>query len=94
MRLTDLLQLIDDLNINTTFYLKIDNQILSWSKLTIANNRCLLSPGKNAMTKKKLVKLVGHMHSRGIPLVIINKDQEIPIFGLQIKEETGSAVLM
>ena len=65
MRLTDLLQLINDLNINTAFYLKIDDKIVPWGKLTLVDGRCLLYPGKNAMTKAKLIRLVGHMHSSG-----------------------------
>lgn len=94
MRLTDLLQLINDLNTNTNFYLKVNDQILPWGKLTIENDRCLLYPGQNAMTKSKLIKLVGRIHGRGIPLVVIANDQEIPLFGLQIRENTGSVVLM
>ena len=51
MRLTDLLQLINDLNINTTFYLKIDDKVVPWGKLTLVDGRCLLYPGEKAMTK-------------------------------------------
>lgn len=51
MRLTDLLQLIDDLNLNTKFYLKHDDKLLKWGKLTIAEGKCLLLPGQTAMTK-------------------------------------------
>lgn len=93
MRLTDLLQLIDDLNINTTFYLQIKDQLLPWGKLTLTGNKCLLYPGKNPLTKTKLIKLVGKMHARGIPLLVVINDEEYPIFGLQIREETGQAVL-
>lgn len=46
MRLTDLLQLINDLNINTAFYLKIDDKIVPWGKLTLVDGRCLLYQGK------------------------------------------------
>lgn len=93
MRLTDLLQLIDDLNINTAFYLQIDDQLLPWSKLTLAGDKCLLYPGKKPLTKIRLIKLVGRMHGRGIPLLAVVNDQEYPIFGLQIREKTGQAVL-
>lgn len=94
MRLTDLLQLINDLNTNTKFYLKINEQILPWGKLTLENDKCLLYPGKIAMTKNKLIKLVAHIHGRGIPLRVKVNEQEIPLFGLQIREDSRTAVLM
>ncbi|KRL21123.1 hypothetical protein [Lactobacillus gallinarum] len=94
MRLTDLLQLINDLNINTTFYLKIDDKVVPWGKLTLVDGRCLLYPGEKAMTKAKLIRLVGHMHNRGIPLLIAVDQEEHHIFGLQIKEDNNQIVLM
>lgn len=94
MRLTDLLQIVNDLNVNTTFYLKKDDKIYPWSKLTIIDNRCLLYPGKTIMTKAKLIRLVGKMHNRGIPLLMIIGNQEIPLFGLQIIEDYNQAILM
>lgn len=94
MRLTDLLQLINDLNINTTFYLKKNEHILPWSKLTLTDGRCLLYPGKKAMTKAKLIRLVGQMHNRGIPLLMVIDQQEYHIFGLQIQEENNKIILM
>ena len=56
MRLTDLLQLIDDLNLNTSFYLKIAGKTMPWGKLTLAGEKCLLYPGQKALTKKKIVR--------------------------------------
>lgn len=94
MRLTDLLQLINDLNINTTFYLKINDKIVPWGKLTLVDGRCLLYPGEKAMTKAKLIRLVGHMHNRGIPLSMAVDQQERHIFGLQIKEDNNQIILM
>lgn len=94
MRLTDLLQLINDLSLNTAFYLKIDQQLLAWSKLTLENGQCLLYPGQKPMTKAKLIKLVGQMHNRGIPLLVVINQQKYPIFGLQIQEEQQRAILM
>lgn len=94
MRLTDLLQLINDLNINTTFYLKIDDKVVPWGKLTLVDAHCLLYPGEKAMTKTKLIRLVGHMHNRGIPLLIAVDQEEHHIFGLQIKEDNNQIVLM
>lgn len=94
MRLTDLLQLINDLNINTTFYLKIDDIVVPWGKLTLVDSHCLLYPGEKAMTKAKLIRLVGHMHNRGIPLLIAVDQEEHHIFGLQIKEDNNQIVLM
>ncbi|AEG40713.1 Hypothetical protein WANG_1018 [Lactobacillus kefiranofaciens subsp. kefiranofaciens] len=46
------------------------------------------------MTKAKLIKIVGHMHGRGIPLLIKIQEREIHIFGLQIKEDNGTVILM
>ncbi|WP_304230628.1 hypothetical protein [Lactobacillus kitasatonis] len=94
MRLTDLLQLIDDLNINTSFYLKIAGKTMPWGKLTLAGEKCLLYPGSKALTKKKIVKLVGKMHGRGIPLIAIGNNQEYPLFGLQIVEDERKAILL
>ena len=94
MRLTDLLQLINDLNINTTFYLKIDNKVVPWGKLTLVDGHCLLYPGEKAMTKAKLIRLVGLLHNRGIPLLIAVDQEEHHIFGLQIKEDNNQIVLM
>ena len=94
MRLTDLLQLINDLNINTTFYLKIDDKVGPWGKLTLVAGHCLRYPGENAMTTTKLIRLVGHMHNRGIPLLIAVDQEEHHIFGLQIKEDNNQIVLM
>lgn len=94
MRLTDLLQLIDDLNVNTTFYLKNGEQLFPVGKLTIEEGKCLLHAGQHPMTKAKIVKIVRHMHGRGIPLLMEIEQKETPIFGLQIKEGNGTAVLM
>lgn len=94
MRLTDLLQLINDLNLNTSFYLKHDDQLLMWGKLTITDGKCLLYPGQKAMTKQKLIKLVGRMRGRGIPLLMVIDQQEYPIFGLQIHEDTNQVILI
>ncbi|WP_308556798.1 hypothetical protein [uncultured Lactobacillus sp.] len=94
MRLTDLLQLIDDLNLNTQFYLKIDGKTMPWSKLTLAGEQCLLYPGKKALTKAKIVNLVGKMHSRGIPLIAVVNNQEYPLFGLQIVDDSPKAILL
>ncbi|AFR22483.1 hypothetical protein R0052_08645 [Lactobacillus helveticus R0052] len=46
------------------------------------------------MTKAKLIRLVGHMHNRGIPLLIAVDQEEHHIFGLQIKEESNQIILM
>ena len=46
------------------------------------------------MTKAKLIRLVGHMHNRGIPLLIAVDQEEHHIFGLQIKEDNNQIVLM
>ena len=94
MRLTDLLQLINDLNINTTFYLKIDDKVVPWGKLTLVDGHSLLYPGEKAMTKANLIRLVGHMNNRGIPLLIAVDQEEHHIFGLQIKEDNNQIVLM
>ncbi|MCI1364530.1 MAG: hypothetical protein N4R48_08850 [Lactobacillus crispatus] len=46
------------------------------------------------MTKQKLIKLVGRMRGRGIPLLMVIDQKEYSIFGLQIREDTGQAILM
>lgn len=94
MRLTDLLQLIDDLNINTLFFLKREEHLFPLGKLTIEDGQCFLYPGQKAMTKNKLVKLVGQMHNRGIPLFFIFNGHKYNIFGLQIQEEKRRAILL
>lgn len=94
MRLTDLLQLINDLNINTIFYLKKDGQLYPWGKLTLEDGQCLLYPGQTPMTKAKLIKLVGHMHNRGIPLLLVINNHKYHLFGLQIQEDSGRVILL
>ena len=61
MRLTDLLQLTNDLNNQTTFYLTIKGKILPLAKLKITADGCLLYPGQHPMSKLKIIHLVKQM---------------------------------
>lgn len=86
MRLTDLLQLTNDLNNQTTFYLTIKGKILPLAKLKITADGCLLYPGQHPMSKLKIIHLVKQMHHKGIPLWIMDGKEKIPTYGIQIKD--------
>lgn len=53
MKLTNLLQLINNLNQNINFFIRINDTRLPLSKITITNTECLIYPGKKALTKLK-----------------------------------------
>lgn len=90
MRLTDLLQLSNDLSNQTNFFLTIDTKITPLSKLKISSTACLLFPGHIPMTKAKIVHLVKNVHKRDIPLYIKNGEEKIPVYGMQITPEKNS----
>lgn len=93
MRLTDLLQLTNDLNAQTNFYLTIKEQVLPLGQLKITSSNCLLYPGKVPMTKAKITHLVKHLHGRAIPLWVQGDSERLPIYGIQILPETNSVRL-
>ncbi|WEV40394.1 hypothetical protein OZX56_06310 [Lactobacillus sp. ESL0684] len=93
MRLTDLLQLTNDLNQQTAFFLTLDKQPVPLAKLKITNQACLLYPGKKPLTKAKITSLVKHLHGRNIPLWIQNKTEKVPVYGIQIIDGQNSVRL-
>ncbi|MDF7683666.1 hypothetical protein PT287_09170 [Lactobacillus sp. ESL0679] len=93
MRLTDLLQLTNDLSEQTTFYLTIEQKVLPLARLKITASECLLYPGQMPMTKVKIFHLVKHMHGRSIPLWVQNGNKRLPLYGVQILPETNSVRL-
>lgn len=94
MRLTDFLQLINDLNSETTFYFKIDKKIYPLSKIVLTSEACLLNTHKQALTKANLVQLLGKTHQRQIPIIYKHNDQKFPFYGLQISLNNHTATLM
>ncbi|AIS08891.1 hypothetical protein LACWKB8_0617 [Lactobacillus sp. wkB8] len=58
MRLTDFLQLTNDLNNQTNLYLTIDQKAIPLAKVKITSTACLFIPGKKPLTKDKFIKLV------------------------------------
>ncbi|WEV71334.1 hypothetical protein OZY43_02740 [Lactobacillus sp. ESL0785] len=84
MRLTDLLQLTNDLNEQTKFYLTINGAMQPLARLKISSSCCLLYPGKKPITKAKIISLVSHLHGRSIPLRIKLDDTQLAIYGVQI----------
>lgn len=90
MRLTDLLQLTNDVSDQTVFFLTVNTKIVPLSKLKISSTACLLFPGQKPMTKAKIVHLVKSMHKRDIPLYVKNGEEKIPVYGIQITPENNS----
>lgn len=84
MRLTDLLQLTNDLSNQTSLYLSIGQKNIPLAKVKISSNECLLFPGKKPLTKGKLVNLLKNIHGRSIPIFIYNQKKRIAVYGIQI----------
>lgn len=89
MRLIDLLQLTNDLNDQINIFLTIHQQIKPLAKLKISSSACLLYPGQKPMTKAKMTKLVKNLHGRNIPLYIIDQQEKINVYGIQIVPENN-----
>lgn len=94
MRLTELLQLTNDLNSQTTIYLSVQGQPKPLTKLKIFQNACLLYSGNKPMTKKKLDNLIQHLHNRELPIYFSNNQIKIPIYGIKILSESNTIILM
>lgn len=94
MRLTELLQLTNDLNSQTTIYLMVQGQPHPLAKLKISQSACLLYSGNKPMTKKKLNNLTQHLHNRGLPVYFLNNQIKIPIYGIRILPESNTVILM
>lgn len=90
MRLTDFLQLTNDISAQANFFLTINSKTIPLSKLKISSSACLLFPGQKPMTKAKIVHLVKNMYKRDIPLYILNGQERIPVYGIQIETEQNS----
>lgn len=87
MTLTNLLQLINDLNPNYEIYLRIKNQDYPLAKIKVGANNCQLLGGKSALNIRQLIQLVKNLHRRGIPLQIINDEKSTSVYGIQISLE-------
>lgn len=94
MRLTELLQLTNDLNPQTTIYLTAQGHPQPLAKLKISQSECLLYSGNKPMTKKKLNNLIQHLHDHELPVYFLNNQIKIPIYGIQILPESNSIILM
>lgn len=90
MRLTDLLQLTNDLNDQILIFLTVRNQVKPLAKLKITSEECLLYPGQKPMNKRKMVYLVKGIHGRNIPLYVVDNGQKISVYGIQILPESNS----
>lgn len=90
MRLIDLLQLTNDLNEQTNLFMTINKNMLPLTKLKIISNECILFTGKVPMTKAKLRSVVKNLHGRNIPLYVQNKQEKIPVYGIQILPERNA----
>lgn len=94
MTFSNFLELIDNLNQDLHFYVRINNQNYPLSKITAGHDEFLAIPGQRSMTKKQIVQLFGKMHQRGITLWIKQKSDRIPVYGVQISIDNGTATLM
>lgn len=94
MKLTNLLQLINNLNQNINFFVQINDTRLPLSKITITNTECLIYPGKKALTKAQILSLIKNLHHKGISLKIVDKEKRIPIYGIQINLEKSIVTLV
>lgn len=92
MLLTNFLQLIDDLNIQTTFFIKDREKLYPLSKIALTSSFCEFYSGTHPLTKKKIIKLVGKSR-KGVPLKVIVEDHEVPFYGIQISLKDGKAIL-
>lgn len=94
MTFNNFLQLIDNINQDFYFYVRVNEKDLPLSKITVSSNDFLAYPGKHAVTKRKIVKLFKNMHNRGLSLYIFYHNQRIPVYGIQISIENISVTLM
>ena len=90
MKLTNLLQLTNDIDGQTKLFLTINQRVYPLAKLKISSKECLLYPGKQAMTKGKMIHLVKNIHGFDIPTYMVNQQELLPVFGIQILPEQNS----
>ncbi|RVU71313.1 MULTISPECIES: hypothetical protein [Lactobacillus] len=94
MKLPDFLQMISNLNPETTFFIKNKDQILPLAKITLTANECLFLPGKKAMTQQKIIALLKKIHHRHLSIYLLIDQQQYPIYGLHLTLEKGQATVM
>lgn len=94
MTFNNFLQLIDNINQDFYFYVRVNEKDLPLSKITVSSDGFLAYPGKQAVTKRKIIKLFKNMHNRGLSLFIFYNNQRIPVYGIQISIENTSVTLM
>ena len=93
MRLTDFLQLTNDLNNQTSFYLTIAHKNVPLAKVKITSTACLFFPGKKPLTKRKFSSLVKNIHGRSIPIYISYQKEKIAVYGIQILPDQNTVRL-
>ncbi|WP_294764152.1 hypothetical protein [uncultured Lactobacillus sp.] len=93
MRLTDFLQLTNDLNNQTSFYLTIAQRNVPLAKVKITSTACLFFPGKKPLTKSKFSNLVKNIHGRSIPIYISYQKEKIAVYGIQILPDQNAVRL-
>lgn len=87
MLLTNLFQLINDLDKNFSLFFKStkDNKTYPIQKITLESTKCILICGKNsAKTISDLITLLGKIKQKNIPLEIQLSKHIYKIYGLQI----------
>ncbi|CCI85961.1 hypothetical protein FC52_GL000551 [Lactobacillus pasteurii DSM 23907 = CRBIP 24.76] len=94
MTLNNFLELIRNINQNSTFYVKVDQKQLPLSKFTLSSSESYFSVGQNPMTKQKFIRLIKQIYRTSLPLYVNYDNRKIPIYGLQISIELGRIILM
>lgn len=87
MLLTNLFQLINDLDKNFSLFFKPikDSKAYPIQKITLESTKCILICGKDsAKTLNDLITLLGKIKQKNIPLEIQLSKQIYQIYGLQI----------
>lgn len=93
MQLVDFLQLISDLDQNTTFYFQINQKNMPLSKITLTSKACFLLSGDNAITQHKLIKLLNNIHPKNLPIYYQHDKNLLPFYGVQISLTNHTATL-
>lgn len=94
MQLNNLIELTNNLNQAYALYLKIHQQSLPLAKVTVTAQACLLYPGKRAMTKQHLFNLVRRIHHRQVTVWMVNRQKQIPVYGIQVSVDKKIVILM
>lgn len=94
MRLYNLIEFLNNLNENTELFLRMHEQDYPLSKILITADECLLIPGKQAMTKKRMYKMIKNLHRHTAYIWMINGEEKIEAYGIQISIEDHSATLL